>query len=1078
MKKFILITLIIITPSIGFSQNQKVFKDLDKTKSGSTHIDFNYNSVNHSSNLKSSSQNNKFQVSPNFIKPILKKDSLVKKILRSPKSGVPIYIEIENEKGNQKSAEFLSPRERFYKHFEKTKEYTTIKNPQDELIIKEIIKDDLGITHIKANQQYKGIEIYGNELFLHFNNSSEIFTGRISSFAINLDLSPNIKPIDGIDIATRDLKSLTILRDLSTKQREILNYEAPGSELLIYNNHKDFFLCYKINIRPNFIESWNYFIDAKNGNILFKYNDTKSDGPVVSSGYDLSGSLQTIDTYLENGTYYLINAAEDMFDGASFEGIIQTLDANNTSTVNLDYSNISSADNTWDHPAGISAHINATKTYRYLSNTFGRNSVNGNGGNIISFVNVANEDGSSMDNAYWNGHAAFYGNGNTVFTSLAGALDVTAHELGHGVVSNTANLEYYGQSGAINETYADFFGSMVDRDDWLIGEDITKTSYISTGALRNMADPHNDNLNGWQPMHTSEMYIGEEDNGGVHINSGIGNYAYYLYATAITKEKAEQVFYRALTYYLTKKSQFIDFRIAIVQSAKDLYGDNSNEVVEANNAFDAVGIFEEEQIDYEQDYSENDGADYLLSYDTDPANSNTLYRSSVNGDEFYPLTTTVMKGKVSVVDDGSGAVFVSENSQINAISTNPDNPDEFVLSSDEFWDNVAISKDGNRVACISIEVDTAIYVYDFVSAQWTKFHLYNPTTSHTGTDAGGVLYADAIEFDHTGEYIMYDAYNELASSSGDEISYWDIGFIKVWDNENNEFGDGAVEKLFGSLPDDVSIGNPVFSKNSPYLIAFDYWDSNLNEFIILGSNLLTGDLESISTNSRLGYPSYSRLDDKISFTAYNTNDEDVIAIINLASNKISSTEDPSVLIGDAIWSVYYATGTRELLMAPISNFTVDIKSGEAPLEVQFLDLSINNPTSWSWTFEGGDPSSSSNQNPSVTYNSEGTFQVSLTSQNSTGSNTNSKTSYINVSNSTSIEVNIEEIVSFYPNPVSDILNIKCDQNFKVSIYSLLGEKLIEVSNQNQINFTTYKQGIYLIKIEVKGVILNGKLLKR
>ena len=202
----------------------------------------------------------------------------------------------------------------------------------------------------------------------------------------------------------------------------------------------------------------------------------------------------------------------------SQEGYILTLNANNTSTVDLNYSMITSSDNTWSDKTAVSAHYNTTATYKYFENTFGRNSLNDKGGNIISFINVANEDGSSMENAFWNGKAAFYGNGGTHFLPLAGALDVVAHELSHGVISNTANLEYYGQSGAINETFADIFGSMVDRDNWLIGEDVTKTTYSPSGALRNMSDPHNmgsftDNY--WQPKHVSEMYIGEADNRGV-----------------------------------------------------------------------------------------------------------------------------------------------------------------------------------------------------------------------------------------------------------------------------------------------------------------------------------------------------------------------------------------------------------------------------------------------------------------------------------------------------------------------------------------------------------------------------------
>jgi bacillolysin len=141
-------------------------------------------------------------------------------------------------------------------------------------------------------------------------------------------------------------------------------------------------------------------------------------------------------------------------------------------------------------------------------------------------INVADEDGSSMGNAFWNGQAMFYGNGDGAFQPLARGLDVAGHEMTHGVVQSTANLDYEGESGALNESFADVFGSMIDRDDWKIGEDVVKTSAFPSGALRSLEDPHNgastNNFNaGWQPRHYDERYKGTEDNGGVHINSGI-----------------------------------------------------------------------------------------------------------------------------------------------------------------------------------------------------------------------------------------------------------------------------------------------------------------------------------------------------------------------------------------------------------------------------------------------------------------------------------------------------------------------------------------------------------------------------
>lgn len=504
---------------------------------------------------------------------------------------------IEDSKVEEKSASVEFAEETFQSFIESVKTELQINNPDLSFEIKKTATDDLGMLHINSVQKYRGIPVYGSESALHVGSGKNRFTGAIHSINQNLNVQPALSLNEAHNIINRDLKNLTYVNQLSAIQKKILQYEGPESNLVVFESDENLYnLVYEIIIRPNFLEQWKYYLDAHNGKIIRKYNNTFTDGPVTAKSTDLNGVLQTIDTYLENGKYYLINVAEDMYNAEKKEGMIVTLDANNTSTSNLNYSEIVSSDNNWNHPAGVSAHYNATVAYRYFKNTFNRKSINGQGGTILSLVNVAAEDGSSMENAFWNGKAAFYGNGGKDFKPLAGALDVAAHELGHGIVSNSANLEYFSQSGAINETFADIFGSMVDRDDWDIGEDVTRNGL----PLRNMQDPANgkkDVFDGWQPKHMSELVTGQildnfnnRDNEGVHINSGIGNYAFYLFATEVSKEKAEQVFYRALTMYLTKTSKFIDFRIAVVQAAKDLYGNDSNESVKAAAVFDAVGI--------------------------------------------------------------------------------------------------------------------------------------------------------------------------------------------------------------------------------------------------------------------------------------------------------------------------------------------------------------------------------------------------------------------------------------------------------------------------------------------------------
>lgn len=1081
MKRIFICIVISMTVCTLWAQPDHGFKSVTKRTGGSLRPEFSYRTIRHSDALKSADPGQDFRLSPRLNKPAALCDPSIKRVIRSSDSGSPIFI--ERSRSDLKSATVLTPGDRFREFFSATKELTHLENPVNDLRINQVYIDNLGITHVRAHQQHRGIRVYGAEVILHMDEQKEIFTGCLSDLAGMPDVVPQIDAGSAIGFAIEDLKKYDRWRELSPRQRKFLNDQGPVSDLVICQDASGkAALCYEIDIRSSFIETWKYFVDAISGEVVSSYNNTKTDGPVVSTGYDLNGVLRTFDTYLENGTYYMINLVESMFNSEKGEGIIRTFDA---SIDPGNYTIVSSYDNTWNNPAAVSVHYAATKTYKYLEDTFGRISLNDQGMTITGVVNLTNEDGSGMDNAFWSSPLVYFGNGGTALYNLAGGLDVVAHELGHGVVENTANLEYRDQPGAINETYADIFGAMVDREDWLIGEDVVKTQYFPSGTMRNMSDPHNggSSLNDhyWQPAHVSEMYIGDDDNGGVHINNSIGSHAYYRFATAVSKEKAEQVFYRALRDYLTTRSQFIDFRIAVVQAAKDLYGENSTEVEEAGKAFDAVGIFDEEQVDYEQEYQENNGDEYILSYDTNPDDANTLYRCTTTGEDFHPLTTTVMKRKVSVVDNGSVAVFVSDDSKIHGIYTNPEKPDEWILSEDEIWENVTVSRDGNRVACISVYIDTAIYVYDFGLEQWAKFQLYNPTTSHYGTNTGGVLYADAIEFDHSGEYLMYDAYNELTTAEGEPISYWDIGFIRIWDNQANDFGDGSIAKLFGSLPEDISVGNAVFSKNSPHIIAFDYVDAYNEQFAILGADLLNGELDVITENTRLGFPSFSKADDRILFDyqdPVNFPDyEDIVACIGLGQDKITGQGDPEPLIANATWGVFYANGTRDLELAPVTNFTVDVKSGNAPLTVQFIDISINEPTAWSWTFEGGTPGTSSAQNPLVTYQNPGMFQVSLTSSNEAGSNTQTKTGYISVMGSTGTVDEMETHVHYYPNPVTDILHIECRGEFSARIYNMLGEKILEVHERNQVDLGKLDPGFYIILIEADGSTFRGKIQK-
>ncbi len=215
----------------------------------------------------------------------------------------------------------------------------------------------------------------------------------------------------------------------------------------------------------------------------------------------------------------------------------------------------------------------------YLKEVLNRNSYDGVGSDII--VNV--HYGVNYMNAFWDGDELTLGEGDgVIFTDFAKSRDVVCHELGHGVVQTTANLNYFSQSGALNEHFADVIGTVVtqhvlgqsaDEADWLIGDEIMGPDLFGE-ALRSMRAPgtaYNNSLMGKdpQPDHMDDYYAGPADNQGVHINSGIPNKAFYLASREIGTEMAMKVWYHGLQ-NLWPTANFNDAVATLTKSARIL----------------------------------------------------------------------------------------------------------------------------------------------------------------------------------------------------------------------------------------------------------------------------------------------------------------------------------------------------------------------------------------------------------------------------------------------------------------------------------------------------------------------------
>lgn len=868
-------------------------------------------------------------LSQNPGKPLQPVSTKCEKIVYSSENGLPVFIKTIPEKITKTKSTSLTPLNACYAYLNELKPILMLDYPEEQFTIRNISTDRFSKTHIRLDQVHKGIPVYGADVVVHLNElgAGELFNGRYVKIPDGINTIPDITAAGAVEKASLHLFKGNPKPMPVSPIALIAEKTEPEASLTIFRKKTlltDYVLTYHVTLfAPNF-HRWEYFIDASTGDIIHYYNSTcDADGPKTASGTDLNSVSRTINTYQLGSYYYLLDAGRHMYNAAESDlpdspsGGILTIDMNNTYGNNQSFQHIVTTNNTSWSPKAVSAHYNAGAVYEYYYQTFGRESIDGNKGTIISIINVPDQEtGDDMDNAFWNGRFVCYGNGDVAFKPLAGAMDVAGHEMTHGVIENTANLEYDGESGAINESFADIFGSMMDPEDWLIGEDIVFTSAFPTGCLRSMSDPHNGGTTlgdgGYQPRHMDERYTGSEDNHGVHINNGIGNYTFYLFATAVGRDNAAEVYYKALTQYLTKSSQFIDLRLCIMQAAADIHGAGSDVVTQAGLAFDAVGISDGQPTDVNTTLPENPGEEYLLIMNTDPGDENTLYRSDM-ALNFEPLSTTTLASRPSVQDDGFEAVFVAGDNTLHSIIASPEyETDEIVIQDEEIWGNVVISKDGNRVGAVTAYADTTIWVYDYESERWAYFTLYNPTY-HENLNATGVLYADALEFDVSGEYLVYDAFNTLKNNDGENIEYWDVNFIRVWDNAANDFGDGTIYKLFSSIPEGVSIGNPSFSKNSPNILAFDYFDEEEGVYAILGVNIESNEVITVAENNNLGWPSFNRSDSRIAFTSAYGEDNYAINYVNININtdgEIFSDGIINNMFTGGAWPVYFATGIR------------------------------------------------------------------------------------------------------------------------------------------------------------------------
>jgi bacillolysin len=474
------------------------------------------------------------------------------------------------------------------------KSYLELKS-EDDMRVSDSKIDKIGMEHVKYNQFYNDIKVEFGTYIVH--NKSGVVESMNGDFERieNLNTAPSISPDQALNRAMNHIGGKKYLWE-NAQEASVINYEKPKGELVILKGK----LAYKLDVYATEPLSRDHvYVDAHSGEILFKNQIIKHAVAAGTAATRYSGS-RAITTDSNAGTYRLRDLSRglgvetyDMNNGTNYASGVDFVDNDNNWT-SAEWNN-AAKDN-----AALDAHWGAMMTYDYFSSVHGRNSYNGAGAKIKSYVHYS----SNYENAFWNGSVMTYGDGATRFDVLT-SLDVAAHEIGHAVCETTANLVYSYESGAMNEGFSDIWGASVEffaapeKSEWLIGEDIDK----QRPSLRSMSNPKAEG----QP----DTYLGTNwatgsaDNGGVHTNSGVLNHWYYIlsvgktgvndigtsYAvTGLTISKAAAIAYRTESVYLTSNSQYADARTYSIQSAADLYGAGSNEVIQTTNAWNAVGL--------------------------------------------------------------------------------------------------------------------------------------------------------------------------------------------------------------------------------------------------------------------------------------------------------------------------------------------------------------------------------------------------------------------------------------------------------------------------------------------------------
>ncbi len=490
----------------------------------------------------------------------------------------------------------------------------------DQMVARTVETDQLGFTHQKFAQYYQGIRVEHADYTVHAKAGTvESISGDFEKVA-GLSTTPALSESAALNRALAHVGARRYM--WQTNEADAAGFAPQGELVIVRDSRKNaetgpLVLAWKFNVYAAQPISRAYiYVDARTGEVVLQDNIIKHAAATGTFATAYSGSRSTNDGTTTGG-YFLREGTTrglgietyNCRKSNSYTSAVDFIDADNNWTA-AEYNNAN-----FDNVAG-DAHVGAQATYDYWKNVHGRNSYDNAGAKIKSYVHFDDTpgDGVGYENAYWNGSVMTYGDGATRFRPLT-SLDVCGHEIGHAVCEKTANLTYSNESGAMNEGLSDIWGASIEayavgtlgftssgvkaKSTYLIGEEIDKQQ----AALRSMSDPKS--LSQPALYKGQYWYTGTSDNGGVHTNSGVLNFWYYLISagktgtnelgnsysvTALGLTAAAKITFRMESVYMTASSTYSNARSYSIQAAKDLYGAGSTQEIAVTNAWYAVGV--------------------------------------------------------------------------------------------------------------------------------------------------------------------------------------------------------------------------------------------------------------------------------------------------------------------------------------------------------------------------------------------------------------------------------------------------------------------------------------------------------